>query len=411
LYLPLFIAKRLAKPGNKGFSGFIMRLSIAATAISVAVMIISTALYDGFEQSISQKFYNCWGQVHISTYLPNESSFSQPDTLYLNKKLLGQLRQNVNVQSVEPYAIKSAIVKSKSGIEGLLLKGVYPTYDWKQFETYIQKGSTIKFTDTGYSNDILLSSTMATQLNAQVNDKLIAYFMQDDGNLPRARKLIVKGIYTTGLQENDKVFALCDQALINSLVQDTASRIFGYEIHLKNPKMQEAVADELYQQYLSNPLQAYTIKQRFNKVFQWLSLVKDNVNIIYIIMIAVAIINMITSMLIFIMDRTQMVGLLKSIGAKNSALRAIFFWQAMLISSVGILIGIVLAVLLCLIHNVYPLFTLNQEIYYVRTIPLIINVKKIALIASGTLGVSMLLLLIPTIIIRTIKPIKALRFD
>lgn len=411
MYLPLFIAKRLAKPSSKSFSGFIMRLSIAATAVSVAVMLISTALYDGFEHSITQKFYDCWGHIHVNSYLPNESSFTAADSIYLDKALVDKIKRVPNVTEVQPYYIKNAVVKSKGNMEGLLCKGVTENYDWKRFDQYIIQGKKIEFNDSTFSADILLSKYLADRLQVKVNDKLIAYFMQNSNELPRARKLSIKGIYATGLQENDKAFLICDIKMLHQLESDTSTRIFGYEILTTQPKQQEQIAATIHETCLNPPLQSYSIHERFSRVFQWLRLVRDNVNIIYIIMIVVALINMITSMLIFIMDRTQMVGLMKSIGANGTQLRSIFFWQAIIISVIGITIGVILAFALCLIHNTYPLFHLDAEIYYVKTVPLILQPTKVLAITGGTLLLSMLLLIIPTWVIRNINPIKALRFD
>jgi lipoprotein-releasing system permease protein len=411
VYLPLFIAKRLALPKQKTFSGFITRLCILATAISVAVMVISTSLFDGFEKAIHSKFYNCWGNIHVMNFDPTGTAFISSDTLLKDETLINNIKNVDGVTSIYPFQIKSGVFKSKTDVEGFLFKGVAKDYDWKRIKMNIVSGSEITYTDSGYSKEILLSSYMANRLQVNAGDSIISYFINQGLEAPKARKLIIKGIYSTGLYENDKLFAICDIRLIHRINNDTNYTIFGYEIMVKDFKKTTEISDNIYTKYLQPPVQSYTVQQRFAKVFNWLALVKDDLKIIYIIMIIVAIVNMITGILIFILERTRMVGILKSIGQKNTSIMQIFWWQCMITSAIGIALGVIIAVCLCLFHQAFPFIKLDPKVYYVSHLQIHLNLIKILIIALGTLGITALIMTIPTLLVKQIKPLKALRFD
>jgi lipoprotein-releasing system permease protein len=406
-----FIAKRIAVPKHKSFSSFIVRLCTIATAISVAVMILSTALFDGFEHAITNKFYNAWGNLQIMNFDASGSSFQQQENLVLDSSLIKNIKSINGVKSVSVYAVQNCVFKSKTDIQGAVLKGVDTKFDWARIEKTLIAGKKISYTDSSYSKQIILSEDQATKLHVKAGDSIIAYFILQQGEQPRARKLQICGVYQTGLIENDKIFAYTDIELLHRIKNDSVNNIFGYECTLQEPKNAAQMQQQIQDSYVSAPLEVYRIQERFAYVFQWLGLINSDLSIIYIIMLIVAVMNIISGILILILERTQMIGILKSIGAHNSSIQQIFFWQSLYISAIGIAIGIVLAVGLCLLQTYFPFIHLDPKVYYVKDVQVHLSISKIAIIALGTFIVCGILLLIPTYLVKKVNPIKALRFD
>jgi lipoprotein-releasing system permease protein len=409
--LPFFLANRLARTSLNSFSKFIVKICILATCISVAVMILSTAIFDGFKRTITNKFYSSWGNVHVMNFVSPGDNLYLPTDLVLDSNLLDKLKNEPNVQSAHPYYVQRALLKSKSEMEGILMKGIDKSYLSKLANGYNLQGTSIHFSDSTYSKEIMLSKYTAQKLNVQLNDSLLVYFMQKQNELPRARKLKVCGIFETGLQENDKHFAIADIQLLHRLAMDSNYAIFGYELHLKNADLTDQTNTTIYNTLLAPPLKSYTIQERFLDVFTWLNLIKKDLNLIYIIVLIVAIINMISSTLILILERTTMVGILKSLGATTKSIANIFFWQSLYISFVGILLGTLLAFVLAFVQSTFHVLKLDPAIYYINYVQVDISIVKTLVIIFGTLIISALLLIIPLILVKKINPIKALRFE
>jgi lipoprotein-releasing system permease protein len=374
-------------------------------------MILGTAIYDGFEQGIIDKFYTCWGNIHVMTTDANEASFTTPDTIYKDEQLLTAMRGVQNVKHVAPFAISNALLKSKSNYEGVLVKGIDSSYDVQKINSFIVSGKSLQFADSGYTKQIILSKPIAKTLNVQAGDSLIAYVVQGNNAVPRARKLQVCGLYETGLYENDKVFAIADVRLLHVLQGDTLGRIFGYEVQTIDAKNNLVTRDELYNKILQPPLNAYTIEERFKRVFQWLVLVKQNLSTVYTILIIVALINIVTCLFILILERTKMIGLLKSFGQSNVGMQKIFVWQNLLISVVGILAGIGLALLLGWLQYQFHFIKLDPEIYYVDYVQLKFVPYKVLAIGALTAALFAIVLLLASFVVKFISPLKAIRFD
>jgi lipoprotein-releasing system permease protein len=411
LNISYFIAKRLISTRGKSFSSFITRLCIISTAISVCAMILGSAIYDGFEQGIVDKFYNCWGNIHVMPADLNEASFTSTDTIYKDEQLVQRIKETPNVKHVAPFAVTNGLLKSKSNYEGVALKGIDETYDIAKINSFMIDGKPLHFSDSSYSKQILLSKLIAKSLKVQTNDSVIAYIVNGNNEIPRARKLQVCGLYQTGLFENDKVFALVDLKLLHILQGDTMGRIFGYEVQTKNTKLNVQTRDELYNKVLQPPLNAYTIEERFKRVFQWLVLVEQNLSTVYIILIVVALINIITCLFILILERTKMIGLLKSFGQANLGIQRIFIWQNLLISFIGIIAGAALALLLGWLQYQFHVVKLNPEIYYVDYVQLKFVPYKILAIICLTTLLFLAVLLLSSFIVKFISPLKAIRFD
>ncbi len=374
-------------------------------------MIISTAIFDGFEKNITDKFYTSWGHIHIMNFVnPGDNLYLNSD-LVLDNKLHQALKTFPNVQDAYPYQVQRSLLKSKTEMEGILLKGVDADYILDRSKFLNITGSTLQTDSINYSKQILLSSYTAKKLNIQAKDSLLLYFIQNSNELPRARKLQVSGIYQTGLQENDKHFAIADIKLLHRLANDSSNGIFGYELYVTDDTKTKETNDALYKNILKPPLNSYTIQERFKDVFIWLQLIKKDLNLIYIIVLIVAIINMTSSTLILILERTNMVGTLKSLGARTKQIAGIFFYQSLFITFLGTLFGALLAIIIAVLQNKFHFLKLDPNIYYINYVQIKLSLLKMVVIIGGTISISAILLLIPLILVITINPTKALRFD
>jgi lipoprotein-releasing system permease protein len=407
-----FIAARLAWPKAKTLSSFIIKLCTIGTAISIAVMILGTAVYDGFEYNITQKFYNCWGNIHIINYTEDETTFSSQSSIIYNKSLLDSIATHPQVSSACAYNLLAAVLKTKKEIDGVILKGIDAQYNWPQMLGYIKQGKPIQYITGQYSKQIMLSNYQANLLQVKVNDSLLVYFFNNgQQELPRTRKLHVCGIFETGIQENDKTFCLVDQALIQHLSNDSTGTVNGYEVHTTPGTNNEALSNILFDKYLQAPLKTYTLEQRFAKVFQWLHLVKDNLNVVYLIMLLVAVVNMISGVLILIVERTNMIGILKALGNNNAGIQQIFIYKSIIITLVGIAAGLCLSVLLYVVQMQFKIVKLDPNIYYIDHVMLKLNWYKISMIIGGTLAIFAMLITLASILVKSIKPISAIKFD
>jgi lipoprotein-releasing system permease protein len=408
--LSFFIANRIAFNKRSSFSAFIVRIAITAVTLSVAVMIIGTAVTQGYQHVISQKFYDCWGHIHVTNFLPEAGSILNDEKIEYDSNLVKKIEQTPGVKMVSPYSIQSAIFKTKEDMDGILLKGIQSQHAVSALSPYLIKGSTLDFKDTS-SNEILISEYTSKLLSLNVSDKPILYFITKDQYQPKARKVKIKGIFKTGLEDYDKLFAICNASLIQEVNNEDATVIQGYEVYLITSEETELIQQKIYEEYLSPPLQTYTLQQRFSSVFSWLSMMKVNERIIIIIMMIIAVINMITALLILILERTQMVGIFKSIGMSNSQIRSIFIINSLQIAGLGILFGSILGISICLLQQHFGFFTLNESTYYVKQVPIYLQWTTIIYILLLTFITCFILLLIPSYIIKTIRPVKALKFN
>jgi lipoprotein-releasing system permease protein len=401
-----FIARRLALNETKIFSSFIIRIAIIAVTLSVAVMIIGSAITRGYQDVIQHKFYDCWGHIHLTTFLADPSNLAGDATLEYDDSLVNQIRSLNGIQSINPYLVQSAIIKTQHEVEGLLMKGVREN----QIEQYLITGKSIHFNKDSFSNEILISKITADQLSVHCGDDVIVYLLNKEDQQPRARKVKVIGIYQTGLEDYDKLFAICDMNFINHINKKSKNTIHGYEIFVKHPNEKEVIEKEIYEKYTKPPLQTYLIEKRFANVFSWLGMMKMNERIILIIMMIIAVINMITALLILVLERTQMIGVLKALGMKNRKIQYIFLYSSLYIFSVGLICGTILGIGLSLLQKTFGWIHLNESIYYVRTVPIYLDPSIILGINLLSLIVCALLLIIPTWVIQSISPSKALRF-
>ncbi len=426
-----FIARKVALSGERSFSRLIIRIAVVAVALSVAVMIATNALVAGFKKQISSKIFGFWGHIHITDTDISTSlleaypiKINQPFYPYLdtvkhvsyieNRNFLGyewqaEAQTKGGVSHVQVFAVKPGIIKSKSQIEGILLKGVGKDFNWQFMRQYLQEGDTLTLSDTIMSSQILISRQTANRLKVGVGDDFIVHFIQGGNQLKR--RFEITGIYKTGLEEYDKVFALVDIRQIQLLLGWQPDEVGGFEVFVDDIDDLIPITNYIYQEQLPNNLYAETIREKLPEIFEWLDLQDINEVVILSLMVIVAIINMITALLILILERTNMIGTLKALGSSNWNIRRIFLFYAAYIVIVGLFWGNLIGLGLCLLQDHFEFIKLSEENYYLSVAPVEIQFWSVLLINLGTLVVTLVFLIVPSYLVTNISPVKAIRFN
>jgi lipoprotein-releasing system permease protein len=411
LKLTYFIANRIAKAKKKTFSRFIMRISIIATTVSVASMIIAISFINGFQEVIAEKIFGFWGHVRVMHYEPVKATMAEETPIIGTDSILDQIKNHSNVKHVSAYATRSAILNANGTIEGVLLKGVSKDYPFDKLDRFLIKGNwpRSKESDSTSSGNIVISSYTASQLNTDTGKSILIYFIQDNGSPPKARKLKITGIFRTGIDVYDKVYALTELQLIQRMNGWSSSEIGGYEIDFIAPDNMDRSVEDIFTT-LPSGWNALTLKELSPEIFDWLKLQNTNKYILIVLMTVVAIINLITCLIILLIERTRMIALLKAMGSNDSTIQKIFILYGSQIAVRGIFFGILLGLGICLIQKYTEFIQLNEEVYYVNSAPVSIDYGQVILIAAGTLILSGLMLIIPSYISRKIIPARALVF-
>jgi len=409
LGLALDIAKRIAFNRQKSFSRFIIRLSVAATALSVMAMIVTLAFVNGFQHTVSEKVFSFWGHIRVQRYEAGKSLVAEETPLRRDSSVERIMQQQAGLKQVQGFATKSVVLEKNKEIEGVLLKGIEKDYDSSRLKPYLLEGRWIRFEDSSYSKEIILSAPLASQLQLNLDDTATVYFISSlDGNRTY-RKLRVAGIYKTGIEEYDKLFIIGDLRLIRRVNGWRDDEIGGYELfidHYKNASgINNALLDKLPPEWMSKP-----ITEIYPNIFDWLNIQDVNRNVIFIVMAIVAIINLVTCLLILLLERTRMIGILKAIGATDWLIQQIFLYHAGVITIAGIGIGFVAGIGLCLVQQYTQFIKLDEASYYVSAAPVMIIWWQVALVCVSTALVCYLSLMIPAQFIRKIKPVKAIQF-
>ncbi len=427
---PFYIAKKVAFSGRKTFSTNIIRIAIAAVALSVAVMVITTAMVSGFKKSISEKIFGFWGHIHIEHLSSNNSFEAQPleieqtfypslDTIrnvayYEEQTILGfstgkkvQKFSNGGVRHIQVYANKAGVIKTRDQLEGVVLKGIGKDYDWQFLNKYLIEGDTLTWNDTTMSKEVLISIQTAQRLKLKVGGVLQVNFVE---RVQIIRQFTVVGLYRTGMEEYDRKFAIVDIRQIQKLNNWSESEVSGFEVFLDDINDLDPIWSDVYYTKLPTSVYASTIKEVYPTIFGWLDLQDTNEAVIIALMIIVCFINMTTVLMILILERTNMIGILKALGSNNWNVQQLFLYYAAYILAKGLFWGNLIGIGLCLIQREFGVITLDEEAYYVKTAPIFLDFGTILMLNLGTLVINFLILIIPSYLVTRISPVKAIRF-
>lgn len=406
-----FIAKRIvsAKEYKNSISSPIIKIAILSIVIGFITMLISIASGVGLQNKIYKKVSAFNGDIIISNFDTNFSDDSQ-NPISIIQEFYPIFNSVQGIQHIQATASKGGVIRTPTEFEGVVVKGVGKDYDWSYFNEFLIDGSLPDYNHI-LTNEILVSKYVSNRLNLKVGDKLNMFFFNNDNSkLPRSRNFEVSGIYNSGFNEFDEKFVIADIRHIQRLNKWSKNEIGSFEVFVEEFSQIDQIGNEVYNE-VGSFLDSQTIKERYFSIFKWLELFDFNIVLIIVIMIIVASINMITALLVLILERTQMIGIIKALGSSNKSVRKIFIYNAMYLVSIGLLWGNVIGIGLLLIQKYFKLIKLDPAIYYVTEAPVYLAIDYILLLNIGTLIVCFSILLIPSYIISKITPVSAIRFE
>ncbi len=406
-----FIAKRIigSKSYKSSVSAPIIKIGIAAIAIGIIVMLIAIATGTGLQQKIRDKAVAFNGHVIISNFDSNTSEESQVP-ISINQEFYPVFKDIEGIKHVQAVATKFGVIRTEIDFEGVVMKGVGTDYSWNYFEEFLIDGKLPTYSDT-MNSDVLISQYLAKRLGFKVGDSFQMYFMKEDTSQPPfIRKFNVVGIYNSGFQELDETYFIGDIKHVQRLNKWGADEVGNFEVFIDD---YDDLADIGAAIYKSTPstLNTTTVAEKYASIFEWINIFDNNTNGIIAIMIFVAGINMITALLVLILERTQMIGLLKALGTNNWSIRKLFLYNASYLILLGMFWGNVIGLCLLFSQQQFGLFPLNPEVYYVTQAPVYLNFGYILALNIGTFVVCMMMLLVPSYVISKISPVKAMRFE
>lgn len=392
---------------SKKFTQPIIKISIAAIALGITVMIIALSIVSGFQREIRNKVIGFGGHIQITKYDSQNTYEATP--IDKNQAFYPSLDTVEGIKHIQIFATKAGIIKTNEDIYGVIVKGIGSDFDWSFFNDKLKEGSPIVIDTANPTNDIIISQTIANKMNIKLHDKMFLYFIQTDGQL-RPKDFTVKGIYQSGLEQFDNIYVITDIAHIQKRNNWSSNQIGGFEVIIDNyddlTKLDEFVYD-----HIGYDLHSVTIIDKNPDIFNWLELQDINVMIIIILMVLVAVINIISALLILILERTNMIGILKALGMPNWNVRKVFLYNALNLIIKGLVIGNIVGIGLCLLQLQFGFLKLPEESYYVSQVPIKLDLYSIIILNIGTLIVCFLMLILPSYVITKISPVKAIRFD
>ena len=401
-----FISKRIFSLSKENLSSTVMRIAVTSVALGIAIMLISIAVVVGFKNQIKDKVVGFVAPIHIQALNQNESIEETP---FIFDSVLNARLDKPFITEIHPTANKAGIIKTDEEIQAVVLKGVDHDYNWSYIGSYLVDGEIPQYAENQRSNDVVISNIIAHKMQLNVGDPVRIWFVDQDLKA-RGRKFSVKGIYETGLQECDERYVYCDLDQIRKLNGWNNNEIGHLEIWVDDEKQINDYNEQIYYS-IPTHLVSYSAMETYPQIFDWLELQDMNVVIIIVLMLLVAGITIISMLLIIILERTSTIGLLKSMGASNGLIRSIFLKRSCRILLIGMAIGNVVGIGLCLIQKYTNLITLSPESYYLSAVPIELNIWNILALNVGTMILWVLMLLLPTMLINNIRPSKSIRFE
>ena len=401
-----------SRKGKRNFSRSILAIAIFGIALGLTVMIVAVAIVTGFKKEISNKVTGFGAHIQILNLDSNLSYETMPVPSGLES--VEKIRELDGVKNVQSFSIKAGIIKTADEIHGAVLKGVDGQYDWNFIITHLTGGEIFKVNDSVRTNSVVLSENTANLLKLGVGDRFTMYFIQDP---PRARTFTIQGIYNTSLEEFDRLYIYADIKQVQRLNNWHEGEVSGYEVLLEEmedlPEITNEVISRVSFDFLDDGsrLKVETIQQKYTQIFDWLNLQDMNVVILILLMLIVAGFNMISGLLILILERTNMIGILKALGTTTASIRKIFLYQSAYLTLVGLLWGNLIGLVICLAQKYLNLVPLDPSSYYLDTVPINLNILHILLLNLGTMAITFLFLLLPSMIIARISPDKSIRFN
>ncbi|MCU0379377.1 MAG: ABC transporter permease [Bacteroidales bacterium] len=418
----VFIARRLIRERRHGvirerrhgaaFSRPINVIAIIGIALGLAVMIMAVSILTGFKQQIRDKVAGFGAHIQVVNFDANISYETVPVTA--TQPFISKIRSHPGVKNIQVFATKAGIIKTEDNIQGVVLKGIGSDYDWSFFSTNIVEGEVVTVTDTARTDNVLISKKISDMLGLKLGDSFSMFFVQDP---PRMRKFTITGIYETSLEEFDKTYLFCDIEHIRRLNGWESNQVSGFEIFINDFTELDLMTDEIRDAVGyrvaddEEQLKVSSIRTRYPQIFDWLDFQDTNVIIILTLMILVAGFNMISGLLILILEKTNMIGVLKAMGAENRLIRNIFLYQAAWLTVKGLLWGNVIGIGLALLQQETGMISLDPSSYYLKSVPVNIDILHILLLNAGTMAAIIIMLLIPSQLIARITPVKAIRYD
>jgi len=412
--LPYFIAQRLIKGRTKGtsFSKPINVIAVIGISLGLAVMILAVAILTGFKQQIREKVIGFGSHIQIVNYDSNYSLETAP--ISEGQDFIHRIEKIPGIRHIQVFATKAGIIKTDEEIQGVYLKGVGSDFDWNYFNSCMVDGEVFHVTDTMRTDKVIISKKISDMLRLKTGDSFAMYFIQDP---PRQRKFTVSGIYETSLEEFDKVYVFCDIGHIKRHNSWKDDQVSGFEVFIDDfdrlDQMTAAVIDAVGYRVVEDEekFKVVSVRQKYPQIFDWLNFQDVNVVIIILLMLVVAGFNMISGLLILILEKTNMIGVMKALGSDDITIRRIFMYQAAWLIGKGLFWGNVIGIGLALLQLKTGLITLDPSSYYIKTVPVNFNIFHIIMLNAGTMSVILIMLLVPSKLISRITPVKAIRYD
>jgi len=411
---PYFIAQRLIKGRREetSFSRPVNIIAIIGIAMGLAVMILAVAILTGFKQQIREKVVGFGSHIQVMNFDSNISFETTPisDT----ESFARSIEQVPGVKHMQVFATKAGIIKTDEDIQGVVLKGIGSDFDWNYFRSNMVEGSVFTVTDTGRTDKVIISKKISDMLRLKTGDSFVMHFIQDP---PRMRKFTISGIYETSLEEFDKMYVFCDISHIKRLNGWNNDQVSGFEIYIddfdKLDEVTSSVRDVIGYKITEDEtkFKVTNIRIKYPQIFDWLNFQDVNVVIIIILMLIVAGFNMISGLLILILEKTNMIGILKALGSEDITIRRVFLYQAAYLIGKGLLWGNLIGIGLAFLQLKTGIITLDPSSYYIKTVPVNLELFHILLLNAGTMVAIVIMLLVPSQLISRITPVKAIRYD